>query len=82
MRTSSASDAYSSETTAHALAYAILLMALYPDFQAKLREESFCVWPTLDDIQASTYKRDFGKFVRSSLTSTIFPITCLVGDLY
>ena len=38
-------------------------MALYPDVQAKLREEVFRVWPTLDDIESSTYKRDFDKFV-------------------
>lgn len=41
-------------------------MALYPEIQTKLREESFSVWPTLDDIHSSTFKRDFDKFVRTS----------------
>lgn len=55
------------ETSAHTLANAILLMALYPDVQNKLREESFRVWPTLDDVETSTYKRDFDRFVSLSL---------------
>lgn len=42
-------------------------MALYPDVQAKLREEVLCVWPTPEDMESSTYKRDFDKFVSCPL---------------
>lgn len=69
LRTLSDSDTHFLETSAHTLAFAILLMALHPNVQAKIREESLRVWPTLNDVQTSTYKRDFNKFVSSSLSS-------------
>ena len=40
-----------------------MLLALYPEEQRKLREESLKVWPTEDDIKLSMYRRDFDKFV-------------------
>ena len=51
------------ETSANTLAFAIAALAVYPDIQQKLHEESRRVWPTLDDIHSSTYDRDFGQFV-------------------
>ncbi|KAH8119683.1 cytochrome P450 [Phellopilus nigrolimitatus] len=50
------------ETSAHTLSFAIMLLALYPDIQSKLREEALRVWPTDDDVTSSTFKRDFDKF--------------------
>ncbi|KAI5121947.1 hypothetical protein M0805_002018 [Coniferiporia weirii] len=49
------------ETSAHTLSFTIMLLALYPDVQKKLREEVLRVWPTLDDLISSTNKRDFNK---------------------
>ena len=61
-----------SETSSHTLAYAIILLAIYPSIQEKLREEALRVWPTLEDVHSSTYHRDFDKFVRYTLTNSPF----------
>ena len=50
------------ETSAHTLTFAFLCLALYPDVQRKLREESFRIWPTEDDVDSSSYRGDFEKF--------------------
>lgn len=42
-----------------------MLLAIYPGIQRKLHEEALRVWPTLDDMDNSTFKRDFDEFVRS-----------------
>lgn len=55
------------ETSAHTLSFAFLCLSLYPDIQHKLREESFKIWPTEDDVEKSTYKGDLEKFVRKCL---------------
>lgn len=49
----------------------MLIMALYPGVQDKLREESMRIWHTPDDIRTSTYKRDFDKFVSRLLSFAI-----------
>ncbi|KDQ57720.1 hypothetical protein JAAARDRAFT_35408 [Jaapia argillacea MUCL 33604] len=47
------------ETSAHALSFAIVLLALYPDAQQKIYEEAMEVWPEgTDPLQTSTYKDD------------------------
>ncbi|KAH8114076.1 cytochrome P450 [Phellopilus nigrolimitatus] len=50
------------ETSAHTLSFAIMLLAIYPDVQKKLRAEALRVWPTPDDFASSTNKRDFEQF--------------------
>ncbi|EJC99088.1 cytochrome P450 [Fomitiporia mediterranea MF3/22] len=49
------------ETSAHTLSFAILLLALNPDVQKKLRKEVLRVWPTVEDCASSSSKRDFEK---------------------
>lgn len=46
------------------MTFAIMLLAIYPEVQKKLRSEVLRVWPTADDVHSSTYKRDFEKLVR------------------
>ncbi|KDQ58514.1 hypothetical protein JAAARDRAFT_34328 [Jaapia argillacea MUCL 33604] len=47
------------ETSAHALSFAIVLLALYPEAQQKIYEEAIQVWPEgTDPLQTSTYKDD------------------------
>lgn len=53
------------ETSSHTLSFAIMLLAIYPEAQKKMREEALHVWPTLDDMDNSTFKRDFDQFVRA-----------------
>ncbi|EJD03464.1 cytochrome P450 [Fomitiporia mediterranea MF3/22] len=50
------------ETSAHTLAFAFLLLAIYPDVQSKVRAEVYRIWPSDDDVKVSNYRDDFDKF--------------------
>ncbi|KLO09951.1 cytochrome P450 [Schizopora paradoxa] len=49
------------ETSAHALSFAILLLAIYPEVQDKLRKEVMSVWPTEESYKNATFKGSFDK---------------------
>ena len=61
------------ETISHTLSFAIVLLALNPEVQYKLREEVLRIWPTLDDELASTSKVDSDRLV-CPLTLSYFRI--------
>lgn len=52
------------ETSGHTLSFAIMLLALYPETQRKLRDEVYQIWPSLDDCAASSSARGFDRLVR------------------
>jgi hypothetical protein len=63
------------DTTAHTLAFAMAILALYPDIHARIREEADSIWPHAHTDpsarSASSYKEDFPRLVIICMSKVI-----------